>query len=368
MFYFSENYLVTAPKLAIGDRVLVEKTGFEYQFDQFKNPLIDYTILKINLDGSLRCKIHSSIFSSEADYPKSIVVRHPVQVPSFIFSIEFNEQKWPLDEPNHNDISEYLKGFIHTEWDWADLVLSLLDCSINTFKYYGLDIDFKGLLDTMKQCITCDNYLEILFIELDFYRQQVYKCEKNINDSFYAKYILEYSHIEKISFLNSNYWNNICSPYVLASLYLYIVNITREKNFDYTLGVLNNFIDQQINDDTSKSSDFPSVDLSDFKFIASNSSGISIKHNKSDGNEFIVSVYAFEKECPIWENKNIQLKPKPMKFIEQKENKVTLRGVGYDENGVPYSYYGCTLYLNHSTVEKIEIHMFHKKIDLLYKL
>ena len=124
----------------------------------------------------------------------------------------------------------------------------------------------------------------------------------------------------------------------------------------------------------------PSLDLSDFKFLSddhtryengrptnSNNKGAwrGIRVKSSDNSTFFVTMYNMVENHPIWGD-NIQMAEKRMKFQEEDNLKIILRGVGTDQMGASFADYGLTLHKSSGNVNKVTLHMFNRSVDIIY--
>lgn len=129
-------------------------------------------------------------------------------------------------------------------------------------------------------------------------------------------------------------------------------------------------------------SDKPSVDLTDMKFISDDHiryergkdvsghntncwRGIRVQNNISGGQAYTVTMYNLDENHSLWDN-NIQMAPKQMKVIEQSNFLIKLRGYGTDHIGASFADYGLTLHINNKVIEKITLHMYDRRVDIVY--
>ena len=62
----------------------------------------------------------------------------------------------------------------------------------------------------------------------------------------------------------------------------------------------------------------------------------------------------------------VQMAPKQMKIIQQTNDKVILRGYGFDNMGSSFADYGLSIYYKNSIVEKCILHMHDRNVDIEY--
>lgn len=62
----------------------------------------------------------------------------------------------------------------------------------------------------------------------------------------------------------------------------------------------------------------------------------------------------------------VQMAPKQMKLIGQDNEKIQLKGFGYDLMGESFADYGLTIYHENGTIEKCILHMFDRNVDIVY--
>lgn len=129
-----------------------------------------------------------------------------------------------------------------------------------------------------------------------------------------------------------------------------------------------------------KDKNIPTIELNDFKFVSddhsrfengnksnSNNKGAwrGVRIQSSDNIVFTCTIYNLGGTHPIWAD-NIQMAPKPMKLVEENENKIFLRGFGNDNMGYPFSDYGITLHKVNNTINMVTLHMFDRNIEIVY--
>lgn len=67
------------------------------------------------------------------------------------------------------------------------------------------------------------------------------------------------------------------------------------------------------------------------------------------------------------DNQNVvQMAPKQMKVIQQTDDKIVLRGYGFDLMGAPFSDYGMTFLYKSGKIEKCVLHMHDRNVDIEY--
>ena len=85
-----------------------------------------------------------------------------------------------------------------------------------------------------------------------------------------------------------------------------------------------------------------------------------------NGNEGqTVTMYNLDGNHPVWQN-NVQMAPKQMKIVEEKIDKVVLRGYGRDSMGASFSDYGLTIHYQNDEVTKCILHMYDRNVDIEY--
>lgn len=62
----------------------------------------------------------------------------------------------------------------------------------------------------------------------------------------------------------------------------------------------------------------------------------------------------------------VQMAPKQMKIIQQENDKVVLKGYGYDNMGSSFADYGLSIYYKNDIVEKCILHMHDRGVDIEY--
>jgi len=92
---------------------------------------------------------------------------------------------------------------------------------------------------------------------------------------------------------------------------------------------------------------------------------IEIQKNIEGGDGYTVTIYNLDGIHPLWGN-NIQMAPKQMIITNASEEKVILRGFGYDIMGSPFSDYGLDIYFVHKRIERVVLKMFDRNIELEY--
>lgn len=128
------------------------------------------------------------------------------------------------------------------------------------------------------------------------------------------------------------------------------------------------------------SSKKPSIDLKDFKFISDNHTRI-LNGQKSNTNNkgawrgvriqsfdnfiFSVTIYNLAGTHPVWGD-NIQMSPKQMKFIEENNEKISLRGFSTEQAGASFADYGLTLHKLNNIIELVTLHMYDRNINIIY--
>ena len=125
----------------------------------------------------------------------------------------------------------------------------------------------------------------------------------------------------------------------------------------------------------------PSIDLTDYKFLSDDHTRIEngrpsnannkgawrgIRIKSSDNCTFYVTMYNMNGNHPIWGD-NIQMAEKRMKLIDENNDRIVLRGFGTDVMGASFADYGITLHKTNGDVGKITLHMYDRKVDIVYE-
>lgn len=92
---------------------------------------------------------------------------------------------------------------------------------------------------------------------------------------------------------------------------------------------------------------------------------VKVEPNISGNKGVSVTIYNLDGNHPI-SGKNIQMTPKQMEIIEQKEDSIMLRGYGFDNTGASFADYGLTIRLDHGQVDQCTLHMFDRGVDIKY--
>lgn len=129
------------------------------------------------------------------------------------------------------------------------------------------------------------------------------------------------------------------------------------------------------------SSQKPSIDLSDYKFLSDNHTRVEngqptsannkgawrgIRIKTSDNNTFFVTMYNMNGNHPVWGN-NIQMAEKQMKLVNESPDKIVFRGFGIDKMGASFADYGITIHKFNDGISKITLHMHDRNIDIIYE-
>jgi len=125
----------------------------------------------------------------------------------------------------------------------------------------------------------------------------------------------------------------------------------------------------------------PSIDLTDYKFLSDDHTRVQngqstntnnkgawrgIRVQTSDNKTFYVTMYNMNENHPVWGD-NIQMAEKQMKLINEKKNKIVLRGYGIDTMGSSFADYGLTLHKSNGKINKISLHMYDRNVDIIYE-
>lgn len=92
---------------------------------------------------------------------------------------------------------------------------------------------------------------------------------------------------------------------------------------------------------------------------------VKVEPNINGGKGFTVTLYNLDGNHPLWQN-NIQMAPKQMEIINQTNNKIELRGYGYDSMGSSFSDYGLTILFRDDSIDKCILHMLDRNVDIEY--
>ena len=78
-----------------------------------------------------------------------------------------------------------------------------------------------------------------------------------------------------------------------------------------------------------------------------------------------VSVHILDESMSNFGN-YIQMGAKPMQIIYETENKIILRGFGYDEFGYPFSDYGVELNFINNKLDNVTLNMYDRNVSINY--
>jgi len=100
---------------------------------------------------------------------------------------------------------------------------------------------------------------------------------------------------------------------------------------------------------------------------------VKIEKNILGKEGYSVAIYNLDDNHPVWQN-NVQMETKPMKITSVTNEKIVLRGFGYDERGLAmgagedasFAHYGLSVFLKSGTVDKIVLHMHDRSVDIEY--
>lgn len=100
---------------------------------------------------------------------------------------------------------------------------------------------------------------------------------------------------------------------------------------------------------------------------------VKIENNIDGEDGYSVTIYNLDGNHPLWGN-NVQMSPKPMKIIQQSDDKIVLRGFGYDKralamgagNDASFANYGLSIYLKYGDILKCTLHMHDRNINIEY--
>jgi hypothetical protein len=100
---------------------------------------------------------------------------------------------------------------------------------------------------------------------------------------------------------------------------------------------------------------------------------VKIENNIDGGEGCSVTIFNLDGNHPLWGN-NVQMGAKPMKVIQRSEEKIILRGFGYDKkalamgagNDASFANYGLSIYLKYGDIIKCTLHMHDRNINIDY--
>jgi len=84
-----------------------------------------------------------------------------------------------------------------------------------------------------------------------------------------------------------------------------------------------------------------------------------------NGYGVLVSIFNAEGKHPYWGD-NLQMAPKQMKIIEQTNNKIILKGFGFDVMGASFEDYGLTINFENNEIADCILHLHDRCIDIKY--
>lgn len=84
------------------------------------------------------------------------------------------------------------------------------------------------------------------------------------------------------------------------------------------------------------------------------------------GNEgYTVTLYNLDGIHPVWRN-NIQMAPKQMHIVSQKDSIIEMRGYGQDQLCASFGDYSIFILLNGKEIERIQLNMLDRNISIVY--
>lgn len=93
--------------------------------------------------------------------------------------------------------------------------------------------------------------------------------------------------------------------------------------------------------------------------------GIQVEPNINGGEGYTVTMFNLDGNHPVWGN-NVQMAPKQMKIVSSDNERIVLRGFGYDRMGASFAEYGLTIYHNGKEPSRLVLHMHDRNIDIEY--
>jgi len=92
---------------------------------------------------------------------------------------------------------------------------------------------------------------------------------------------------------------------------------------------------------------------------------IKVEPNRNENGSFLVTMFNLEGNHPRWQN-NVQMAEKQMKVIQETDEKIVLRGYGYDRMGGSFADYGLTINKENGKLKNCILHMHDRNIDIEY--
>ena len=100
---------------------------------------------------------------------------------------------------------------------------------------------------------------------------------------------------------------------------------------------------------------------------------VQIEKNISGKEGYSVTIFNLDGNHPIWQN-NVQMSTKPMKIVSVTNEKIVLRGFGYDERGLlmgagddaSFVHYGLSIFIKNGAIDKMILHMHDRNVDIEY--
>lgn len=94
-------------------------------------------------------------------------------------------------------------------------------------------------------------------------------------------------------------------------------------------------------------------------------------YNIAAGDGYIITVFNMDGNHPVWGN-NVQMTPKPMRIIQQSNDKIVLRGYSCLAMG-PFGWvdfdgsdYGLSIHIGDNAIIQCTLHMHDRKVDIEY--
>lgn len=127
--------------------------------------------------------------------------------------------------------------------------------------------------------------------------------------------------------------------------------------------------------------EYPSIDLSNFKFVSSRHSKyeegietaniddcwkeIQINKNPKNDNFYSMKIFKLDQKKNKWSD-NAQMAIKQLKVKNTSDTKFELNGYGDDGMGVCFSDYGITILLENNRIVKVILKFFYRNTELHY--
>lgn len=92
---------------------------------------------------------------------------------------------------------------------------------------------------------------------------------------------------------------------------------------------------------------------------------IRIEDNITKNEGYTVTIYIMDGDQSVWGN-NIQMAPKQMKVISETNEKIVLRGFGFDDFGNSFSDYGLSIIIENGEIDLIILHLHDRNVQIAY--